>query len=85
MEVLNGGEEFLSYMNIGESLVVKGGDVWKSWDKSISQNLYRVQNNDGSWSGHHCITGRTFCPSAALVVLMVDRSPQPISEKMQKR
>ena len=25
----NGGEEFLSYMNIGESLVVKGGDEWK--------------------------------------------------------
>ena len=81
----NGGEEFLSYMNIGESLVVKGGDAWKSWDKSISQNLNRVQNSDGSWSGHHCITGRTFCTSAALLVLMVDRSPQPISEKMKQR
>ena len=81
----NGGEEFLSYMNIGESLVVKGGDAWKSWDKSISENLNRVQNSDGSWSGHHCITGRTFCTSAALLVLMVDRSPQPISEKMKQR
>jgi hypothetical protein len=81
----NGGEEFLSYMNIGESLVIKGGDAWKSWDKSITQNLNRVQNNDGSWSGHHCITGRTFCTSAALLVLLVDRSPQPISEKMRKR
>ena len=57
----NGGEEFLSYMNIGESLVVKGDDAWKSWDKSISENLNRVQNSDGSWSGHDCITGRTFC------------------------
>ena len=81
----NGGEEFLSYMNIGESLVVKGGDAWKAWDKSISENLNRVQNSDGSWSGHHCITGRTFCTSAALLVLMVDRSPQPISEKMKQR
>jgi hypothetical protein len=81
----NGGEEFLSYMNIGESLVAKGGDTWKSWDKSISQNLYRVQNNDGSWSGHHCITGRTFCTSAALLVLMVDRAPQPILEKINRR
>jgi hypothetical protein len=81
----NGGEEFLSYMNIGESLVVKGGDAWKSWDKSISQNLDRVQNSDGSWSGDHCITGRTFCTAAALLVLMVDRSPQPISEKMKQR
>jgi hypothetical protein len=81
----NGGEEFLSYMNIGESLVVQGGDAWKSWDQSISANLNRVQNNDGSWSGHHCITGRTFCTSAALLVLMVDRSPQRISEKMKQR
>ncbi|MGA2620373.1 MAG: hypothetical protein ABSF26_22360 [Thermoguttaceae bacterium] len=81
----NGGEEFLSYMNIGESLVVKGGDTWKAWDKSIGENLDRVQNGDGSWSGHHCITGRTFCTSAALLVLMVDRSPQPISEKMKQR
>ena len=37
-------------MNIGESLVVKGGDAWKSWDKSIAENLNRVQNNDGSWT-----------------------------------
>lgn len=81
----NGGEEFLSYMNIGESLVLKGGDAWKAWDKSISENLYRVQNNDGSWSGHHCITGRTFCTSAALLVLMVDRAPQPLSDKMRQR
>jgi hypothetical protein len=81
----NGGEEFLSYMNIGESLVVKGGDAWKAWDKSITENLNRVQNSDGSWSGHHCITGRTFCTSAALLVLMVDRSPAPIAEKMRQR
>ena len=81
----NGGEEFLSYMNIGESLVVKGGVNWKSWDKSITENLNRVQNKDGSWSGHHCITGRTFCTSAALLALMIDRSPQPITEKMKQR
>ena len=71
----NGGEEFLSYMNIGESLVVKGGADWEKWDKSMTENLNRVQNDDGSWSGHHCITGRTFCTAAALNVLTIDRSP----------
>ena len=81
----NGGEEFLSYMSIGESLVVKGGDDWKAWDKSIAENLNRVQNKDGSWTGHHCITGRTFCTAAALLVLMVDRAPVPISAKMKRR
>jgi hypothetical protein len=81
----NGGEEFLSYMNIGESLVVKGGDEWTKWDKQITENLNRIQNQDGSWTGHHCITGRTFCTSAALLVLTVDRAPVPVAAKIGKR
>ena len=81
----NGGEEFLSYMNIGESLVVKGGKEWKKWDKEITANLNRIQNNDGSWTGHHCITGRTFCTSAALLVLMTDRAPVPVATEFKRR
>jgi hypothetical protein len=81
----NGGEEFLSYMNIGESLVVKGGPEWEKWDKEITTNLNRIQNNDGSWTGHHCITGRTFCTSASLLVLMTDRAPVPIAAKLRQQ
>jgi len=81
----NGGEEFLSYMNIGEALVVKGGDAWKAWDKSITENLDRIQNKDGSWTGHHCVTGRTFCTAASLLVLTVDRTPVPIAAKITQR
>lgn len=73
----NGGEEFLSYMMISESLVVKGGDEWARWDASITGLVNKVQNEDGSWTGHHCITGRTFCTAAALLVLMGDRTPVP--------
>ncbi len=73
----NGGEEFLSYMNIGESLVLKGGPAWKKWDEAMTANLGRIQNDDGSWTGHHCITGRTFCTSTALLVLLGDRTPVP--------
>ncbi len=73
----NGGEEFLSHMNIGESLVVKGGEVWEKWDAKMTRNLNRIQNGDGTWTGHHCITGRTFCTATALMVLMVDRTPVP--------
>ena len=79
----NGGEEFLSYMNISESLVVKGGLEWKRWDDAMTGNLGRIQNSDGSWSGHHCITGRTFCTSTALLVLMADRSPVPVPVKAE--
>ena len=81
----NGGEEFLSYMTIGESLVVKGGDAWKKWDESMTRNMNKIQNADGSWTGHHCITGRTFCTSAALLVLMVDRTPVPLAAKIRAR
>jgi hypothetical protein len=71
----NGGEEFLSYLLISETLVQKGGDEWVKWDNAINGLVGKVQNEDGSWTGHHCITGRTFCTAAALLVLMGDRTP----------
>ena len=43
--------------------------------------MLRFQNDDGSWTGHHCITGRTFCTSSALLVLMADRTPVPVKER----
>lgn len=73
----NGGEEFLSYMNISETLLAQGGEAWEKWDKQASETISSVQNSDGSWSGHHCITGRTFCTSAALLTMMADRAPLP--------
>ena len=81
----NGGEEFLSYMNIGESFVVKGGKEWQNWDRSITANLNRIQNANGTWTGHHCITGRTFCTAAALMVLTTDRAPVPVAGEIKRR
>jgi len=80
----NGGEEFLSYMNISETLLAKGGEEWQKWDKQVTENLERIQNKDGSWAGHHCITGRTFCTAGALLVLMADRAPVPLAAKIKK-
>ena len=80
----NGGEEFLSYMNISETLLAKGGEEWQKWDKQVTENLERIQNKDGSWAGQHCITGRTFCTSSALLVLMADRAPVPLAAKIKK-
>ena len=31
------------------------------WDGKMQEMLPKAQDKDGSWSGHHCITGRTFC------------------------
>jgi hypothetical protein len=79
----NGGEEFLSYLNISETLVVQGGKEWEKWDRSMTDNLTRIQNQDGSWTGDHCITGRTFCSASALLVLMADRTPIPVAAKLR--
>lgn len=81
----NGGEEFLSYLNIGETLFTKGGEDWTKWDKSMTENLNHIQNPDGSWTGHHCITGGTFCTSAALMVLTIDRAPDALGTHISKR
>jgi len=80
----NGGEEFLSYMLVSESLVQTGGAEWSKWDALMHKSLARVQNKDGSWTGHHCITGRTFVTSAALLVLMADRAPGPLASNIKR-
>jgi hypothetical protein len=74
----NGGEEFLSFLNISETLVVKGGKEWEEWDTRMLKGLEKAQDKDGSWSGQHCITGKTFCTAGALLVLMADRTPFPV-------
>ncbi|HET6572633.1 MAG TPA: prenyltransferase/squalene oxidase repeat-containing protein, partial [Fimbriiglobus sp.] len=33
----NGGEEFLSFLNIGEMLVIKGGKDWTDWDGKMRE------------------------------------------------
>lgn len=73
----NGGEEFISFMNIGEALHAQGGNDWLEWQKKMNKSIAIAQNIDGSWAGQHCITGRTFCTSSALMVLMSDRAPVP--------
>ena len=77
----NGGEEFLSYMNISESLLAEGGPEWEAWDKSMVRNLEHVQNKDGSWAGHHCITSRTFCTAASVLCLSAPYRYLPISQQ----
>lgn len=71
----NGGEEFLSFMNISEALILKGGKDWEDWDAKMMKGLEKAQDSNGSWSGQHCITGKTFCTAGALLVLMADRTP----------
>jgi len=68
-----GGEEFFSYLNISDGLKRSGGKEWNEWHSKITQKILKLQNEDGTWSGHHCITGRCAVTSAAILNLTSDR------------
>lgn len=69
----NGGEEFLSYLMTGESLIIGSDDAWKKWYDKMSGRLVQIQNNDGSWNGHHCITSPVVCTATCLLILSIDK------------
>jgi hypothetical protein len=69
-----GGEEFFSYLNLSDGMKRTGGTAWKEWYSQITQKILDLQNSDGTWAGHHCITGRVAVTSAAILNLTVDRA-----------
>jgi hypothetical protein len=79
-----GGEEFFSYLNISDSLHRTGGEEWEKWNDDIKAKLLKLQNEDGTWAGHHCITGRVAVTSAAILVMLVDREPMLVSSGAKK-
>ncbi|MCA9266968.1 MAG: hypothetical protein KDA41_00780 [Planctomycetales bacterium] len=76
-----GGEEYLAFHLITETMLQKGGADWKRWYPTCRDKIIGVQNNDGSWTGKHCITSRTFCTAAAVLVLSAPNRYLPISQQ----
>jgi hypothetical protein len=72
----NGGEEYLSYMMTSETLVIAGGKKFNDWNGKMAERLEKVQNGDGSWSGHHCITSPVFCTAAAVQCLTAENDAE---------
>lgn len=68
----NGGEEFLSFLQTGESMIVNQDEEWKKWYDDVSGRIMSIQNSDGSWNGHHCITSPVFCTATCLMILTVE-------------
>jgi hypothetical protein len=66
-----GGEEFFSYLNVSDGLRRAGGEEWNKWHTDITARILKLQNQDGTWSGSHCITGRVAVTSAAILNLTV--------------
>ena len=75
----NGGEEFLSYMLASESMVILGEKEWNNWFDKMGGRLSKVQNPDGSWSGHHCITSPVFCTAAVVQTMTADRDAEMLA------
>lgn len=75
----NGGEEFLSYMLASESMVILGEKEWNNWYDKMGGRLSKVQNPDGSWSGHHCITSPVFCTAAVVQTMTADHDAEMLA------
>ena len=76
-----GGEEFFSWLNVSESLHRTGGAEWQKWNTDTKAKLLKLQNEDGTWAGHHCITGRVAVTSAAILLLTADRDAPAVGPK----
>jgi hypothetical protein len=74
----NGGEEFLSYLQTGESMIINKDDSWQKWYDNMSGRLLNIQNNDGSWNGHHCITSPVFCTATCLLIMAVNNDVEKL-------
>jgi hypothetical protein len=65
-----GGEEFFACLNVSDGLKRAGNEEWRKWHSQTTQTIVRLQNDDGTWTGHHCITGRVAVTSAAILNLV---------------
>ena len=75
-----GGEQYLAFHYINETMLKRGGQMWQQWFPTVRDKLIDVQNADGSWIGHSCIVSRTFCTACALLVLSSPNRYLPISQ-----
>lgn len=75
----NGGEEFLSFLQTGESMVINNDNDWKTWFDNTSGKLLAIQNKDGSWNGHHCITSPVFCTATCLLTLSINNDIEELT------
>ncbi|MEM6802328.1 MAG: hypothetical protein AAF696_13045 [Bacteroidota bacterium] len=75
----NGGEEFLSFLQTGESMIINDDNDWKKWFDNTSGMLLAIQNQDGSWNGHHCITSPVFCTATCLLTLSINNDIEELT------
>lgn len=77
----NGGEEFLSFLQTGESMIVNEDNDWNNWYDNITKTIMEIQNNDGSWNGHHCITSPVFCTATCVSLLTINNDREALQNQ----
>jgi hypothetical protein len=75
-----GGEDYIAFHFITECMMHQRNGLWEEWYPLMRDKLVRHQNADGSWTGHHCITARTFCTACSLLVLQAPKRYLAISD-----
>jgi hypothetical protein len=81
----NGGEEYLSYMMTSESMVITGDAAYDAWYQTMTRRLEKIQEGNGSWTGHHCITSPVFCTAAVIMTVTADRDADLLVKEHQKQ
>jgi hypothetical protein len=76
----NGGEEYLSFYLIGQSLQLSDEDSWGKWREKVVNIVKPLQEDQGSWVGQHCITDRSFCTATVILSILVDREGSLLRE-----
>jgi hypothetical protein len=76
-----GGEEFLGALFATQALHLEESAPFRKWYAKITDALLACQNADGSWVGHHCITGRVFCTACSIMTLSTPAKLIPMIER----
>lgn len=76
----NGGEEYLSFYLIGQSLQLSNEDSWEKWREKVEDIVKPLQEEQGSWVGQHCITDRSFCTATVILSILTDREGSLLRE-----
>lgn len=76
-----GGEEFLGALFATQALHIERDDNYARWYDKTVKALARCQNADGSWVGHHCITGRVFCTACSIMAMSTPNKLLPMIER----
>jgi len=76
-----GGEEFLGALFATQAMFQEHAHHYEKWYPKIVTALRKCQNRDGSWTGHHCITGRVFCTACSILSMLTPDRLLPMVER----